>query len=211
MKVALDIGHLFKRKNPRDKGAFYNGIFEADLVIRYVKKARFFLEDSGFEVYISEPELGILVGDYWERRKWVNEHLSIDDIYLQCHLNAGKGNYGLIICVMDFNEDEKGIKRDEQNSKEILYGQVLGRNITKFLGLEVKDFDEAKDIVWVLERGERGYDIVKRFICPAFIFEPCFLDNPEHFENLKSGVWIDAIARVIWKSCVEIRDKISYI
>jgi hypothetical protein len=72
------------------------------------------------------------------------------------------------------------------------------------------DFDEAKDLVWSLKRGERGYDIVKQFNCPAFVYEPCFIDNSYHFKNLLAGDWIEAIAKAIWQSCIEIRDKISY-
>lgn len=216
MKVALDIGHLYKRSNPGDKGALYKGIYEADFVFNYVRKAYQLLEgENGIEVYMSDPLKGILVGDYYERRRWVNERFGENDLYLQCHLNSGNGNYALVMCVLGFDYDEKvnrvrPVVPDELVEIERLYGQVLAMNTQKFLGLQVRDFDEVKDFVWSLKRGERGYDIVKQFKCPAFVYEPCFIDNTYHFENLRSGVWVEAIAKAIWKSCIEIRDRISY-
>jgi len=214
MKVALDIGHLYKRSQPTDKGAFYKGVYEASFVYDYVRKAYELLsKETGIEVYRSNPVDGILVGDYWERRKWVNERFSKDDIYLQCHLNAGNGNYALVMCVLGFdvdNERQRVIISDELTEKERLYGQILALNTQKYLGLQVRDFDEVKDLIWDIKKGQRGYDIVKQFKCPAFVYEPCFIDNPLHFELLRSGTWIEAIAKAIWKSCIEIRDKVSY-
>jgi len=216
LKVALDIGHLYKRSNPQDKGAFYKQAYEGNLVYSYVKRAYELLsQEKDIEVYMSDPVKNILVGDYWERRKWVNERFRAEDLYIQCHLNSGNGNYALVMCVLGFDVDDKvkkvrPIVPDELVEIEKMYGQVLALNTQKFLGLEVKDFDEAKDLVWSLKRGERGYDIVKQFNCPAFVYEPCFIDNSYHFKNLLAGDWIEAIAKAIWQSCVEIRDKISY-
>jgi N-acetylmuramoyl-L-alanine amidase len=216
LKVALDIGHLYKRSNPQDKGAYYKGVYEANLVFSYVKRAYELLKkEEGIEVYMSDPILNVLVGDYYERRKWVNDRFDKDDLYIQCHLNSGNGDYALVMCVLGFEYDEKIYKTrmivpDTLEEIEKLYGQILAQNTQRFLGIQVRDFDEAKDLVWSLKRGERGYDIVKQFKCPAFVYEPCFIDNSYHFKNLLMGDWIEAIAKAIWKSCVEIRDRISY-
>jgi N-acetylmuramoyl-L-alanine amidase len=216
VRVALDIGHLYKVSHPADRGATYRGYYEADFVYKYVKAAfDLLVKESGIEVYMSDPLKGILVGDYWERRRWVNERFGENDLYLQCHLNSGNGNYALVMCVIGFDYDERVNKvrpvvQDELGEVEKMYGQVLALNTQKFLGIQVKDFDEVKDMVWGLRRGERGYDIVKQFKCPAFVYEPCFIDNTYHFENLKSGAWIEAIAKAIWKSSIEIRDRVSY-
>jgi N-acetylmuramoyl-L-alanine amidase len=209
MKVALDIGHLYKDSNKDDKGTFYQGFYEADFALMYARKAYELLRtEHSIEVFISDPAKNILVGDYWKRRNWINQNFSETDLYIQCHLNSGKGNYALVMSVLGYL-DEKIVPQDELGQIEITYGQILANNTMKFLGIPVKDFDEAKDMIWNLKPGDRGYDVVKKFKCPAFIYEPAFIDNIVHFSLLKDGTWIDAIAKAIWKACVEINQWIQ--
>lgn len=197
MKLALDVGHLYRRSKPGDRGASYKGRFEADFVVEYVRRTREKLKgEKDLEIFIPDVEKGVLVGDYYERRDWVNKNFGKEDLYIQCHLNAGKGNYGLVMCVLGFDFSDRMLV-SELRELEVLYGQALAFSLTKILGIEVRDFDEAKDFITDLNEEDRGAKVITKFRCPAFIYEPCFIDNDKHFEKLVSGEWLDGIAEAI--------------
>jgi len=198
LKIALDIGHLYKDSQPEDKGAFYRGLYESDIVRNYMQKTYELLQvyKDMFEVYISNPLEKILIGDYWKRREWVNKNFSEIDVYIQGHLNTGKGNYGMLLCVNDL----LSIKL-----REIGYGAEIVKALKEKLKIEFKDkLDEYSKSVYFLAPHERGYSILTRFKCPAFILEPCFLDNDKHFENLANRNWTDKIAEGLTKAFINI-------
>jgi N-acetylmuramoyl-L-alanine amidase len=189
LKIALDIGHLYKDSQPLDRGAFYKGMYESDIVRNYMQKTYNLLEgDDRFEVYISDPYTKILVGDYWKRREWVNKNFTEKDIYIQGHLNAGRGNYGMLLAVNDLLSI---------TLREIGYGAEIVKALQRKLKIPFKDrMDtiEKSTGIYYLKPDERGYSILTRFKCPAFILEPCFIDNDKHFDRLVNRDWTDKIA-----------------
>lgn len=186
MKVVLDTQHKYKpQPKDNDKGAIYNDVYEADLVDRYFdmitedreKRMSIDLTQEDIIIIRNNPQQGILTGWYPDRIKWANGNKI--DLYFAGHLNAGKGKYGLI-------EVEEGKIEDYELAKVLvdIFKEKLGNS----------DFRIKK-----LSKDDRGYFCIAGSNCPAFLLEPAFLDNPEHFEKLVNGDWCYLIGKVLLK------------
>ena len=181
LKVALDTQHKYK-PSPRDNdmGANYNGVNEVDIVEKYFNKIIEINDDENITFIRNNPDQQILTGNYSKRHSWVNDNNI--DLYFAGHINAGKGNYGLIEVVDDKNQGKdysNAITLSEMFCLEFTY-------ICKVIQLKKED---------------RGYGCIYGVKCPGFLLEPAFLDNPEHFEKLTQGDWIGKIAKILLKFC----------
>jgi len=185
LRIAIDVGHINKRSRPFDKGAVYKGVYEADIAFQYAYRAYDRIMRSlsdKVKVFFPLPARGILVGDYWERRKFCDENLV--DLYIQCHLNAGRGNYGLVLTVLD---------KPALDDLELEMGRLFVRIMEKETGIRYKDWDGDKDKVQVLNQDDRGYSVLRKADFLSYILEPAFIDNPKHFKALLEG---DLILRI---------------
>jgi len=200
----LDIGHINKDSKPDDKGASYGGVFEADIAYQYMyrlyDKIVKNLSDTKVKVFFPDPSSSVLIGDYYKRRNWVNRQIirladkTEDALYLQAHCNAGGGNYGLIITVFD---------RMVSESMERAFGKELSKSLEKKTGIKYKDWDGDYDKVLSLDNDDRGYSILKSFMCPAFILEPLFIDNEVHLNEAMNGDLLDKIADACFEVCIK--------
>jgi N-acetylmuramoyl-L-alanine amidase len=191
MKVVLDVGHKYKTTNPKDRGVVveYKGIIykESELAEAYIKRAKALLVKEGIEVITNDPVNKILIGDYEDRHRFVNEVIK-PDIYIQCHFNSspnGNGNYVLV------SHDFRAYDRT------IAYAYILAIKTSQKLGLPYQ--------VWEMNYKTRGFSCIKQVIAPALLYEPCFVNNPKHLEKLVDGNWLDLIAEAIYETIMEIK------
>lgn len=91
----LDIQHAGRPSRPGDLGASGPAGREVDLVRVYVDRARSCLEQLGVDVWV------LTEGEYAERHQFacglVRAQQPDRAAYVACHLNAGGGDYGLVI------------------------------------------------------------------------------------------------------------------
>lgn len=184
IRIALDTQHKYKPlPSDKDKGASFNGVYEADLVDKYFdmvaedkdKQMTLDLEFEGITLIRNNQSQKILTGRYFDRISWANNNKV--DLYFAGHLNAGAGKYGLI----------------EIANKEYLdYARILVDMFRE--GLENNDFR-----INILSEKDRGYNCIAGSNCPAFLLEPAFIDNPEHFNKLINGDWLYKIGKVLLK------------
>lgn len=184
MKVVLDTQHKYKPiPYENDRGAFYKGLHEADLVDKYFdsvpedreKRMTMDLTQQDIVIIRNNPAQNILTGWYSNRIKWANENKV--DLYFAGHLNAGRGKYGMV-GIADYRYEK--------------YADVLA----SFFKQELKNDDFR---VIIMDSGDRGYACIAHSFCPAFLLEPAFLDNDEHFEKLLNGDWLYRIGKAILK------------
>jgi len=186
MKIALDTQHKYKPapKN-NDKGAVFQGVYEADLVDKYFnaigedkeKNISLDLTKEDLIIIRNNPAQGILTGWYPDRIKWANDNKI--DLYFAGHLNAGGGKYGLI-------EVEDGKNENYE----------LARVLADIFSQELMNPDFR---VHKLAKEERGYVCIAGAKCPAFLLEPAFIDNPKHFDMLINGDWLTKIGNALLK------------
>lgn len=89
MIVVSTIGHIGRPARPHDRGAVYEGIEESEVVTRYVLAMDAALRRLG---HTSIPLMGGSYADHWGIADSAGAH-----VYLQCHVNAGRGDYGLLV------------------------------------------------------------------------------------------------------------------
>jgi N-acetylmuramoyl-L-alanine amidase len=159
MKVALDVGHRGKRGSSKwDRGAVYGRTRESDLVMLYVMSAMYHLEQLDHIVYI------LCHGNYKDRQQFCLDNDI--DLHMQCHLNAGKGSYGLIKL------------RKNQNAR--MLAEFLATLWEETLPVSKVKIEE---MVKTNGKTPRGYSCVMSRI-PSLLLEPMFLDNDKHYKKL---------------------------
>lgn len=89
MRIGLTIGHAGRLSRINDRGAYYNGQEEVSLVRRYTDELDKALRSLGHEC--------IMFSDGQYSEQWLRVDNAKCDIYFNCHINAGKGNYGLFL------------------------------------------------------------------------------------------------------------------
>jgi N-acetylmuramoyl-L-alanine amidase len=157
MRIAIDIGHLGKSNKPLDRGASYKGTNESDMALIYGLSAYGHLESAGHTVYL------LTYGNYTVRHTFCKNN-SIG-LHMQCHVNAGQGNYSLIYC----RTGNEGLEL--ANEIALKFADVL---------------PVSKAKVEEINSDRRGYGCIMSTI-PSLLLEPLFLDNDEHYEELIEG------------------------
>ncbi len=193
IRVALDTQHKYKPvPHEKDRGAFFNGLSESELVEKYFdaisedreNNLSLNLESEDIILIRNNPALKILSGWYYQRIRWANENNV--DLYFAGHLNAGGGKYGLI-----------GILDREEDFELATILSEMFKN-----SLKISDFRITK-----LGEKDRGYSCIAGCKCPIFLLEPVFIDNPEHFSQLKDGELCYKIGKVLLKFIRYFRDR----
>jgi N-acetylmuramoyl-L-alanine amidase len=172
MKIALDIGHMGKTLRPLDRGAVYKGARESDYVLLYAIAARGYLEKAGHNVYI------LCYDNYGARQEFCK--INSFDLHIQCHLNAGKGDYSLIYC----RENEKAEKLAEK------------------LAEKFKQLPVSKVTYKIATKETRGYECMMQSI-PSLLLEPLFLDNDNHYEAIINGNACFTIGKLVAEGILE--------
>ena len=137
----------------------------------YMLSAYSHLEKAGHTVFI-------LCHDNYSNRHEFCYRNNID-LHIQCHLNAGKGNYGLIL-YRDLAKD---------------LAEIMGERLKKKLKLpNVK----AQKLL----SSTRGYACTLDSI-PSLLLEPMFLDNDDHYNQIVRGDALFIIGKVVAESIIE--------
>ncbi len=175
MRICLDIGHMGKRTRPIDRGAVFQGYREAELVLAYTVAAWKLLEAKSHVVYL-------LCHDNYSARQDFCDVIKAD-VHVQCHLNAGGGQYGLIAY------------RDDAPASGAKLASIMARNLERTAGEVVSNVK-----INVLKDEDRGYLCLKPRTV-SMLYEPMFLDKAEHLDfmvnkdglNLIGAALADAI------------------
>jgi N-acetylmuramoyl-L-alanine amidase len=163
LRVAVDVQHLYKTSNPDDRGAVFElpGGFhlnEAQAVTVYAQALCAWLAARGAAVLTNHPAAQVMVGSYYRRQKEAEKWDA--QVYLACHLDAGKGSYAALEYVVGSA------------------GMTLGARIGARL---CDDFQEILSYKTVsLGPQARGFSCISGFFSAraAVLVEPFFGDNP---------------------------------
>jgi N-acetylmuramoyl-L-alanine amidase len=163
MLIVIDRGHGQKEPGkPFDSGTVFDGSREVDLTAGYIQRARAALEAEGHTVHLLDQ------GSYDDRHRAA---IALADgrpgepaLYVQCHVNEGKGRYGLV-------------EHDARSQR--------GRTAATCLADALKTLAEVPSVkVNALEKGERGWvcidDIFDSATLCGVLYEPFFIDAPGH-------------------------------
>lgn len=161
--VVLDRGHGQKARGARfDPGATAGQVREVDLAQAYMEMALAELVTRGHLVHWLET------GTYDERHReairFAAAHPDRDGLYVQCHVNAGGGKYGLV-------------EHDHRSR--------WGRTAAACLADALDELPETPRVhVWDLDPSERGWvcidDIYTSPTMTAALYEPFFIDSAAH-------------------------------
>lgn len=177
MKIALDIGHMGKTSNQLDRGVIYKGARESDYALLYAVATKGHLEKHGHIVYL------LCHGNYSARHQFCLDYNI--DLHMQCHLNAGKGQYGLI-----------GMRKnnDGQELADIILAQWK----------ECLPISKTVILPIVKNNGKRtrGWPCVMSEI-PSLLLEPLFFDNDKHHELIVNGDACIRIGKAITKAILQ--------
>lgn len=160
--VILDRGHGQKaRATPFDPGATFGQLREVDLTAAYIAHAEIRLVWLGHQVEVLDT------GTYDDRHAKAIA-LAADHggpaLYVQCHVNAGGGKYGVI----------------EHDARS-----AAGRRAAAALADALDEIQETPTVhVWSLDPGDRGWtcidDIYAAPTMCGLIYEPGFIDSMSH-------------------------------
>ena len=175
MLALLDIQHAGKPSRPSDMGAAFdldgdgvtgeNGEREVDLVRAYVAAAKSHLEAHGVVVEV------LTAGEYGTRHVKANALAAghAKAVYVACHVNAGKGDYGLV----EYDaRSPRGAQLADLAAADLRALPGIKRGVTKGLGAGDRGFSCIDGIY----AGPKG-------LC-AILYEPGFIDAPAH-----RGLW----------------------
>ena len=170
MLIILDRGHGQKSKaDPFDPGVVAGALREVDLAAAYIQAAVRALDTAGHVVRLLDA------GTYDDRHRsalaLAAEHPTEEALYVQCHVNAGGGEYGVV-------------EHDARSS----WGRAAAACLADALD-ELPEVPTAR--VWELHAGERGWvcidDIYASPTMCGVIYEPGFIDAFPH-----SALWTPA-------------------
>lgn len=162
MIIILDRGHGQKgRSDPFDPGATRENLREVDLTAAYIRTAAARLTAAGHDVRL------ITTGHYSARH--VEACGLAGDrpgLYVQCHVNAGGGRYGLV-------------EHDARSKAGQRAATALALALTAVPGI-------TGGKVAALASGQRGWVCIDGIwdapkMC-GLIYEPGFIDAPQHAE-----------------------------
>ena len=119
MSIALSLGHWGKTSRPRDRGAM--GVGPHGEVVVEAWEALPLLTSVALGIEKARHEALILAqGNYYHRNKAANEWGA--DLYLEFHLNAGGGNYSMVL----FDERGGQKRKDQALALAIAMKEALG-------------------------------------------------------------------------------------
>lgn len=173
MKIAIDVGHMGKSNKPGDRGAVYKKTKEANMALIYATSAYGHLEKAGQICYL------MTYGNYSVRHTFCRNN-SIG-LHLQCHVNAGEGDYSLIYC--------------RKGNPGIELAEILSSKFRASLPVSKSKFLE-------INKSTRGYACLMNQI-PSLLLEPLFLDNEKHYEALIDEDGCFTIGKAIAESVLE--------
>ena len=195
--LILDIQHAGRASKPSDLGAaadldgdgkIERDEHEARLTPVYAQAAQDLAAADGVRV------LRIDGGEYPTRHRVAVELAASDPgrrwLYVACHLNAGGGDYGLVI---HDSRSQAGRLAAEAVRAEVAKLPGLRRALAGATSAEGSDWPRA----WSTIRGIYDGPANLSAIC----FEPCFMDQPAH-RPLLTKAGLDQIGAALFRGAV---------
>jgi len=160
LHVAVDVQHIYRPAKPADRGAEFllatgHKITEAEIATSYAQGLAGWLAARGASVLTNNPATATMVGPYSRRN--LEAAKASCDLYLACHVNAGRGSYATV---------EYMAKSASRPAAEAIALALL------------QDVPEIRSHRLVqLAHGERGAVCIEAFtVAPALLLEPFFGD-----------------------------------
>jgi hypothetical protein len=180
--IILDIQHAGRKSRPTDLGASADldgdGVIERDehearLTPLYAMACQALALRDGVKV------LRIDGGEYSARHRMAVDLAASDSgrrwLYVACHLNAGGGNYGLVIADQRSTQGRNAAREVAEALGELPELRApKGRTIAGVTAAEGSDWPRAWGTIAGI--GAPGTPRNIAGIC----FEPCFMDTPSH-------------------------------
>lgn len=160
MRIGLTVGHAGRLSRINDRGASYQGIEEVSLIRQYTDALDIALRKLGHECLIFSD------GQYSEQ--WLRVDNAKCDIYFNCHINAGKGDYGLFLY-------------DYRSTKGPMLADAIKKSMAKFFPkYPVKVLACRADTNGVARDGDfsEAFGCINGVKAIALCLEPYFIDGP---------------------------------
>lgn len=195
--IILDIQHAGRKSRPTDLGASADldgdGVIERDehearLTPLYAMACQALAARDGVKV------LRIDGGEYSARHRMAVDLAASDPsrrwLYVACHLNAGGGNYGLVI------HDSRS--QAGRLAAESIRTELRGLSgLTRALTGETSAMGSAWPRAWSTISGIYEGPSNIAGVC----FEPCFMDTPEH-RRLLTAEGLTRIGEALYRGAV---------
>lgn len=176
IKLALLLGH-----SDPDPGACLDATGDGDTLDpgeRERPTAWRYVEPAGTELLaLGHQVLVVLTGTYRERLQSAERWRA--DLVVWCHLNAGGGDYGLVL--VDARSPADSLSRRFAERFDVAAQEIL-----PVAPVRVRD----------LRQGERGYSLVRTDL-PVVVLEPLFLDTPGHQDAVARGGLLLVAAAIV--------------
>ena len=195
--IILDIQHAGRKSRPTDLGASADldgdGVIERDehearLTPLYAMACQALALRDGVKV------LRIDGGEYSARHRMAVELAASDPsrrwLYVACHLNAGGGNYGLVIADQRSTQG-RNAAREVAEALDAL--PELTRTIAGVTAAEGSDWPRAWGTISGIFAGPANLS--------GICFEPCFMDTPSH-RPLLTAEGLTRIGEALYRGAV---------
>lgn len=165
MIVAATIGHAGRPSKWADRGAVFEGVEEVSVVRRYLDAMDHELRRLG--------HTAVLLGDGEYSDQWARADGYGADVYLNAHVNGGKGDRGLVFY-------------DHRSAR----GRALAATLAGELSGSLPWLTEARACRPDTNGVPRDGDFSEAFACirgvraPAICLEPYFIDGPRRGDFL---------------------------
>ncbi len=164
-RVALTIGHAGRPSKAGDRGAAFGGREEVEVAARYVLAMDQELRRLGVEC------LPLMGGGYAEH--WALADGWGADVYLNCHVNAGGGDYAAIFF-------------DHRSAKGAALARAVAGEMTRALPWAARDIACRPDTNGAPRDGDfsEAFATIAGVRAVALCLEPYFLDGPRRLAFL---------------------------
>jgi N-acetylmuramoyl-L-alanine amidase len=166
MLVVATIGHAGRPSKPNDRGASYEGWEEVSLVRLYTDAMDARLRALGHRcILLSDGEYST----QWERADALGA-----DIYLNCHVNAGGGDYGLFL-------------HDHRSTRGKALATSVSTSMAAGMGWSCQVRAARPDTNGVPRDGDftEAYHCISGVKAPALCVEPYFIDGPKRVDFIQ--------------------------
>jgi N-acetylmuramoyl-L-alanine amidase len=163
--VAATIGHAGRPSRWADRGAAFEGVEEASVVRRYLDAMDHELRRLGHTV--------VLLGDGEYADQWARADGYGAGVYLNAHVNAGKGDRGLVFY-------------DHRSARGKALAESLAAELNRVLPWVTTAHPCRPDSNGVPRDGDfsEAFSCIRGVKAPAVCLEPYFLDGPRRVEFL---------------------------
>lgn len=169
--IVATIGHAGRPSRWNDRGACFDGVEEVTAVRRYLGSMDAELRRLGHQVALLSD------GEY--REQWARADAYGAQVYLNAHVNAGAGDYGLVFY-------------DHRSRAGLGLAEEVALALDEVVSWKVRPMACRPDTNGVPRDGDysEAFNTIAGVKAPALCLEPYFLDGPRRRDFLAQ---LDAI------------------